>query len=80
MNFNDKIWDFYDKLYDTFSQNWIYFGEETVCCREKPLGNKRVYSSSGIHYSSSSSLIVIMVHGYYQRSAISLAPSSFLVI
>ena len=61
-------------MYDTFSQNWKYFGDEQSVVVKKHWGIRELTHLRV----GSSSLVVLLVHGYYQRPAISLAPSNFL--
>ena len=62
-------------MYDTFSQNWKYFGDEQSVVVKKHWGIRELTHLRV----GSSSLVVLLVHGYYQRPAISLAPSNFLL-
>ena len=56
-------------MYDTFSQNWKYFGDEQSVVVKNHWGI-REFTHLRV---GSSSLVVMMVHAYYERSAISLA-------
>ena len=56
-----KKWDFHHKIYDTSSQNWKYFGDKQSVVKN----HWRIREFPHLRVGSSS-LVVLMVHGYYR--------------